>query len=76
MYGEAIRVFAVMALVCVAACLATPPGKLPLALRGIRKMLRKDLGVSGQTVADAKAPVWRRMLSFLLVIVAALVALA
>lgn len=76
MHPEAVRVFAVIALVCAAACLATPPGKLPLALRGIRKMLRKDLGVSGQTVADAKAPVWRRMLSFLLVIVAALVALA
>ena len=36
------RLVAVLALVCVAAAIATPKGRLPLALRGLAKMLGKD----------------------------------
>ena len=75
MYFELFRVVAVIGLVVVAAALATPPGKLPLALRGIRRMLRRDLGES-EMPAEAKAPVWRRALAFLLVLLAAAMALA
>ena len=71
---EFTRVLAVIALLVVAACLATPPGRLPLALRGIRRMLRRDLGI-GETPAQTKAPVWRRILAFLLVLAAATLAL-
>ena len=74
MYFELLRVVAVIGLVVVAAVLATPPGKLPLALRGIRRMLRRDLGI-GEMPAQAKAPVWRRILAFLLVLAAATLAL-
>ena len=34
------RLVAVLALVCVAAAIATPKGRLPLALRGLEKMLK------------------------------------
>ena len=71
---EFFRVVAVIGLVAVAAALATAPGRLPLALRGIRRMLRRDLGES-EMPAEAKAPVWRRALAFLLVLVAAILAL-
>ena len=71
---EFARVVAVISLVMVAATLATAPGRLPLALRGIRRMLRSDLG-AGEPPADAKAPAWRRALAFLLVLAAAALAL-
>ena len=34
------RICAVIALVCIAAALATPKGRLPLVLRGLAKMLQ------------------------------------
>ena len=37
-----VKVVAVLALLVVAAALATPPGRLPLALRGLNKLLRRD----------------------------------
>ena len=75
MHLEAVEVFAVIALVCAAACLAAPPGRIPLALSGIRRMLRKDLGVPEKPATDEKAPAWRRLLAFLLVLAAAFIAL-
>ena len=36
---QIVRICAVLALVCVAAALATPKGRLPLALRGLAKTL-------------------------------------
>lgn len=71
---EVARVFAVIALVGFAAFLATPPGRLPLALRGIRRMLRRDLGAVEPAV-EANAALWRRVLAFLLVLAAAALAL-
>jgi hypothetical protein len=71
MGSEAARVLAVVALVCAAASLATPPGRLPLALRGIRRMLHKDSGAPRQRSADEPAPLWRRVLAFFLVLLAA-----
>ena len=76
---EIARLVAVIALVCGAAALATPRGRLPLALRGLAKLLRRDAGTvpsasprtgAGQPVSPAK-----RLLAFVLVLVAAVLAL-
>lgn len=75
MHFEFIRVVAVIALLVTAACLATPPGRLPLALRGIRRIISKDVG-AGEPPPDAKASHRRRFLAFLLVVVAYALALA
>ena len=51
------RIIAVVALLCFAAALATPPGRLPLALRGLQKMLRKDrAGEAPSHVGEASSP--------------------
>ena len=76
---QILRLVAVIALVCGAAALATPKGRLPLALRGLAKLLRRDAGTvpsssprtcSGQPVSLAK-----RLLAFVLILVAAVLAL-
>lgn len=71
-----LKIVVVVALLGGAAALATPRGRLPLALRGLRRMLRKDAGetgvdgaVKGETVTSR-----RKILAFLMVILAALVA--
>ena len=67
-----LRIVAVVALLCVAAAIATPRGRLPLALRGLQRLLRRDRGLSS---ADDAAPVsaGRRLLAFFLVILAAVI---
>ncbi|MBR2713544.1 MAG: hypothetical protein IKB76_02070 [Kiritimatiellae bacterium] len=69
-----IRMILVIALVIAAAALATPKNRVPLALRGILRILRKDRGI---TASQPPAPVsaWRRLLSFVLIILAAALAL-
>ena len=63
---QALRVAAVIALLGAAAALATPPGRLPLALRGLARML------GGRTAAGRRAaPAWRRALALALVLAAA-----
>ena len=62
---QGLRIAAVVALVCVAAALATPSGRLPLAVRGIARLFRVE--PSGET----EVPVWKRVLAFVLVLVAA-----
>ena len=66
----------VVALLGAAAALATPPGRLPLALRGVCRMLRKDRGESAAPPDSGPAPLWRRVLAFILVVIAALLVLA
>ena len=71
------RLVAVLALICIAAAIATPKGRLPLALRGLAKLLARDRGRSIavddtrlQSVSGGK-----RTLAFLLVLLAILLAL-
>ena len=71
---EFTRVLAVITLLVVAACLATPPGRLPLALRGIKRILNRDRG-AGESPASAEASPRRRFFAFLLVVAAAALAL-
>jgi len=72
---ELLRVIAVIAVVVVAAALATPKGRLPLALRGVAKILRRDgtCRTSGTGRTEA-VPGWKRLLAFALVLLAVLLA--
>jgi len=68
------RLLAVLVLLIVAALLATPPGRLPLALRGVYKIIHRDRGLS-ETPVSTTAPTWKRVLAFILVLIAAVLAL-
>lgn len=72
---QILRLAAVIGLVVGAAALATPPGRLPLALRGLAKVLAR--GRPGGVGTPETRPVssWRRLLAFLLVVLAAAVAI-
>ncbi|MBR0241821.1 MAG: hypothetical protein IJQ54_04770 [Kiritimatiellae bacterium] len=74
--GDLIIVVLVIALLGAAAALATPPGRLPLALRGVYRILRKDRGESAAPPDSGPVPLWRRVLAFVLVVIAALLVLA
>ena len=60
-----------MALVAAAGVAATPRGRIPLALRGIAKVLGR-----GATLVPEpeRVPAWRKALAFALTILAAVVA--
>ena len=73
---ELVIVILIIALLGAAAALATPPGRLPLALRGVYRIMRKDRGESAAPPAAGPAPLWRRILAFFLVVLAALLAFA
>ena len=78
------KIVVVVALLGVAAAIATPKGRLPLALRGLKKMLVRDSGRSNavedreqSVVADGNrtAPsATKRLVAFVLVLLAILVA--
>ena len=69
------RFVAVIALLGIAAALATEKGRLPLALRGMKRMLQRDAGASEQQARKA-VPLWKRLLAFALVVLAFVVAVA
>ena len=76
MSGDLIIVVLIIALLGAAAALATPPGRLPLALRGVYRIMRKDRGESAAPPDSGPVPLWRRILAFLLVLIAALLVFA
>ncbi len=67
------RMLVVLALVVVAAALATPKGRIPLALRGVLRVLKKDRNLKDDDTPKT-APTWKRLVAFLLVLVALLLA--
>lgn len=71
---QLVRVVVVIALLIVAAALATPRGKLPLALRGVYRIMRRDAGLADDAPGDRQAPTWKRILAFVLVLIAAFMA--
>ena len=73
---ELVIVILIIALLGAAAALATPPGRLPLALRGVYRIMRKDRGESAAPPDSGPVPLWRRVLAFVLVVIAALLVLA
>ena len=68
----AYRFIPVVALLGLAAFLLTDRSKPPLALRGLKKML----GSAGSPAEDASTPVplWKRLLAFVLCLIAFLLA--
>ena len=76
MIGDLIIVVLIIALLGAAAALATPPGRIPLALRGVYRILKKDRGECAALPSSGPAPLWRRILAFFLVLIAALLAFA
>ena len=74
--NELIIVVLIIALLGVAAALATPPGRIPLALRGVYRILKKDRGECAALPNSGPAPLWRRILAFFLVLIAVLLAFA
>ena len=65
---EILRIAAVIVLVCVAGALATPRGRIPLALRGVAKLFRIS--------SDEQAvPGWKKLVAFLLILTAIALAL-
>ena len=77
------RLVAILALLCVAAAIATPKGRLPLALRGLAKMLQssKVAELQGSSTLQPRDPgtlkpsARKRGLAFLLVLLAVILAL-
>lgn len=72
---ELISVIVVMALVVTAAVLSTPKGKLPLAVRGLAKLMKRD-GRAADVPKIEPVPVYRKLIAFVLVIIALLIACA
>ena len=62
------RLVVVLALLCVAAAIATPKGRLPLALRGVARIF----GVHDE---EQQIPGWKKTLAFALVVLAVILAL-
>ena len=70
---ELCRVIVVIALVVIAAVLATPPNKVPLALRGLVRILKRD-GRLPAAAGNGSVPTWKKLLSFTLCILAFIIA--
>ena len=68
------RIVAVVALLGVASVISTPKGRLPLALRGLARLMHSDRGEPAAPMPAAAVPAWRRLLAFVLVLLAVVVA--
>ena len=70
------RFVLVIALLVFAALLATEKGRLPLALRGLKRVLRKDLGGAAPVEPDPPGVSARkRLIAFVLVLAAFVIAI-
>lgn len=65
-----LRVITVIVLVVAAAVLTTPPNKIPLALRGLAKLLGREQPKREMI----PVPTWKKLLAFVLVVVAFILA--
>lgn len=64
------RFIVVILLLGCAAALLTDKNKLPLALRGVRKVLQKDQGAPAGREQKATVTPARRLLAFVLILIA------
>ena len=70
------RVAAVVALLAAAAVVATPKGRLPLALRGVFRVMRRDGAVTGDEPMAARVSATRKFVAFLLLLAAVVLCVA
>ena len=71
------RIVLVVALLAAAAIVATPRGRVPLALRGMLRTLRRDgVPVGGVPQCESRVSAARRALALLLVVAAVVLCLA
>lgn len=70
------RVALVVVLLAAAAAVATPRGRLPLALRGVLRVMRRDGAVPGEEPKAVRVSAVRRAFAFLLVLAAVALCLA
>ena len=64
------RVALVIALLAAAAAVATPKGRLPLALRGVLRVMRRDGGLSSEVPKGERVSAARKFVAFLLLLAA------
>ena len=64
------RLAAVIVLLVAAALVATPKGRLPLALRGIMRTMRRDGAIPGAAPCEVRVAASRKVLAFFLVVLA------
>ena len=69
-----LRIAAVVLLLCISSAVATPPNRLPLVLRGLRRVVRKDAGLSNAD-ENQSVGIYRKLLSILLLVIAVIIAL-
>lgn len=73
---EALKVFLVIGLLALAAVISSDKGKLPLALRGLKKILAADRGEKNAASPEKVRPSGlKRFIAFLLVVAAIAIAL-
>ena len=72
---QILRLLAILALLAVAGALATPKDRLPIALRGLTKLLARDGQATGPQSAPAVRPsLGKRLIAAVLVFFAVLLA--
>ena len=76
---QIVRLIAIVALLCVAAAITTPKNRLPLALRGLAKLVALDRGQTQSTADEGcrlqSVSTGKRAFALFLVILAILLAL-
>ena len=73
---QILRVAAVVAALGGAAALATPPDRIPLALRGVLRVIGRESGAAVPSEPERSVPLWRRITALALALAAAALALA
>ena len=72
-----VKVVLVMVLLVFAALISSPKGRLPLALRGLKKIINSDFGINdAQNDQAQRVSAKRRFLAFILVILAIAIAIS
>lgn len=72
-----VKVVLVMALLVFAALISSPKGRLPLALRGLKKIINSDFGINdARNDQSQRVSAKRRFLAFILVIFAIAIAIS
>lgn len=70
-----VKIAAVVIFLGFAAMFATPKGRLPLVIRNLKKVLYKNREAKLEENREECVPYWKRLLSFVFVIIAVLIAL-